>query len=655
MTAKGIKFDKKLPEQIPTPSIAHIIVNGKLHHYVVVYKIGTHHIRFMDPSTGRIEKLSHDEFEAMWSGILIIAAPGGNYVSLDKEVSNKKRFFYLLKPHKGILIQAFIGALIYSVLGFSTSVYVQKLTDYIIVFELRQALIVAGIAMLFIIGFQIFISVLKNKMILRTGQLIDARLILGYYKHLLKLPQKFFDSMRVGEIISRINDAGKIRQFLSDTSINIILNILILVLSVIILFLFHWKLALIVTLMIPAFALVYFITNSLNRKQERIIMEKGADLESQLVESLQNIRTVKQLNLQNNMSLEVEWRFIDFLKSTYKSGINLIFSNSSSELITRSITLLLLWTGSIFILNRELTIGQLMSFYTIVGYMAGPAAGLVGINRIYQNANIAADRLFEIIDLENYENTGNFTVEDFRGKDIIFKDVNFSYGTRGDLFAGLNLTIKSGKITGIIGESGSGKSTISNLISGLYRINEGALLLGNHSIEQYKVDSIFNSVAIVPQHTDLFSGTLLKNIVPGDSDADIEKVMDICLGLGLRSFLETIPGGLNTFIGENGYTLSGGERQRISIARALYRNPSILILDEATSSLDSEAERMLLELLKAERAKGMTIILISHRLSTIRIADKIIYMDKGKVLEEGDHANLVSAGGRYSKFLSRNS
>jgi ATP-binding cassette, subfamily C, bacteriocin exporter len=652
MIAKGIRCKAEHLDQIPFPAIAHVVLKNQLQHYMVIYGISNRKVRIMDPATGRIENLSREEFESIWSGVLIISAPGADYQPYGNNISNRRRFLYLLRPHRHILIQAVFGAVLYTLLGFSTSVYIQKLTDYMIVFQLHQALHIASFIMLIIIALQIILSVVKNKMILRTGQLIDARLVLGYYRHLLQLPQRFFDSMRVGEIISRINDAAKIRHFLSDTSINFILNVLIILFSCIVLFLFHWKLAMVVSLILPAYGIIFGIANRINRKQERIIMEKSAELESHLVESINNIRTVKQLNLEHLMAGKMEYRFIDLLKAGYKSGTNSIFTTSGSEIISKVFTLLILWLSAVMIFRNELTTGQMMSFYTILGYMSGPAAGLISINRIYQNANIAANRLFEIMELEKPAIHGTIDTSDLTGKDIVFNNVHFSYGTRGELFSGLNLSIEPGTITAIIGDSGSGKSSLAQLISGLYEINRGSLSIGNHLVSHYSPDSLRKCIAIVPQHTELFSGSILENIVPGVTRPDMERVMEICSKTGLTGLLNNLPRGIITQVGEKGMALSGGERQKIALARALYRQPSILILDEATSSMDSGSELMVLKIMVAERDLGKTIIYISHRLRSTSFADNIVIMEKGKVLESGKQQLLSVKKGHYHHLMN---
>jgi len=295
--AKGVRGDFDSLFQIPKPAIAHVIVREKLQHYVVIYEVTKNHIKIMDPGDGKIHKKSHEEFKKEWTGVLVLLLPEEEFTQANEKVSVYKRFLFLLKPHKFVLIQAFVGAVIYTLLGFSTSIYIQKITDHVLVGGNTNLLNLLSVIMLILLALQVLISVFKDIFLIKTGQQIDVRLILGYYKHLLKLPQQFFDNMRVGEIISRINDAVKIRNFINGVALNLMVNILILFFSFALMFSFYWKLASIMLLIIPFYSIIYFITNRLNRKTERKIMERSADLESQFVESLNSVGTVKRFGL----------------------------------------------------------------------------------------------------------------------------------------------------------------------------------------------------------------------------------------------------------------------------------------------------------------------------------------------------------------------
>jgi ATP-binding cassette subfamily B protein len=494
---------------------------------------------------------------------------------------------------------------------------------------------------------------MQTTFILKTGQLIDAKLILGYYKHLFKLPQRFFDTMRTGEIVSRINDAVKIRAFINDTMINFVVNIFIVVFAFALMFVYNWKLALLMLLIIPFYLAIYFITNYLNKKRERKVMEYAAELESQLVESLNSVKTIKQLSVEEFANIKTETRFINLLYSTYKSGLNSVFSGNSSMFINRIFTIILLWTGSLYVLRQQITPGELMSFYALIAYFTGPVSSLVGMNKTYQNAVIAADRLFEIMDLEREAEEDLVDASDNKPGDIQFKDLSFSYGTRTDVFESFNLTIKDGEITAIIGESGSGKTTIAALLQKLYPVNEGAIFIGDTNIKYFSNKSLREYVGIVPQNLELFAGSVIENIAVGEFNPDMPRILEICKQLGMIDFIEKLSAGFNTPVGEHGATLSGGQKQRLAIARALYRNPKILILDEATSSLDSNAEYHVQQTIKQLKNEGKTIIIIAHRLSTVLLSDNIVLLENGKLIEQGSHDELYSKKKKYYELWQK--
>ena len=375
--AKGVKGVLDSLFKIPIPAIAHIIVKKKLHHYVVIYGVSKSHITVMDPGTGKIDKKTHEAFLEEWTGVLVILQPNETFETGNDKISVYKRFWFLLKPHKFVLAQAFFGAIVYTLLGFSTSIYIQKITDFVLVSGNIKLLNLLGVIMLGLLLLQFVIGIYKDVFLIKTGQQIDARLILGYYKHLLKLPQSFFDTMRVGEIISRINDAVKIRTFINGVSLSLTVNVLILLFSFGLMFFYYWKLALIMLLVIPVYAMIYFIINRLNKKVERKLMEQGAELESQLVESLNAVSTIKRFGLEDFANIKTETKFINLLKIGYKSALNSVFSGTSSSFVAQLFTIILLWTGSYFVIDREITAGELLSFYAIIGYLQGPQQALL--------------------------------------------------------------------------------------------------------------------------------------------------------------------------------------------------------------------------------------------------------------------------------------
>jgi len=651
--AKGVKGNLESLDKIPVPAIAHVIVDGRLQHFVVIYKITKKYIQIMDPGSGKLKNTPIDSFNEQWTGVLVILLPNNTFKAQNEKVSQFLRFWHLLKPHKYILIQSLVGSVFYTILGFSTSIYIQKITDYVLLNENFKLLNIMSISMIFLLIIQMILSIYKDIFLIRTGQEIDARLILGYYKHLLKLPQHFFDTMRVGEILSRINDAVKIRLFINNASLTLMVNFFIVIFSFLLMFTYYWKLGLLMIGILPIYFLIYFITNRLNIKTERRIMESGADLESQLVESLNAVSTVKLFGLEGMMHNKTEFRFIKLLKNGYRSSLNEVFSRSSTQGVSSLFTILLLWIGSYYVMAKELTPGELFSFYAIIGYFTGPVSGLISSNKTIQNALIAADRLFEVLDLETETSENCYSWNDACVNYIKFNNVNFSYNNRGPVFSNLNLMFKKGQVTAVVGESGSGKSTLIHLIQGLYHLNGGSILLNEQDIKYIEKKSLRKVISVVPQKIHLFDGNLLDNIAFGNTQIDMKKVLKICDSLEMTAFIEALPQGFNTYLGENGATLSGGQKQRIAIARALYQEPEVLILDEATSSLDSQSDAALQKTIASLKENDKTIIQISHRLLNLSKADHIMVLDKGKLVQSGHHKTLILERGIYQHLWNK--
>ena len=649
--AKGAKGHSESLAKIPLPAIAHLVLKDGLHHYVVIYKAKVSKIFYMDPADGLLHKVTIDKFQESWSGVIVLMLPDQNFISNDRQKSTLRKCWELIRPHRFIMIQALIGAVIYTILGLSTSIYLQKIIDHVLVEGNLRLLNLLSLAMVFILIFQLIIGGYKTVFGLRTGQLIDARLILGYYKHLLSLPQRFFDTMRIGEIISRVNDAVKIREFINSVALNIVVNGLIILFSLAVMFIYYWKLTLLMLAIIPIYLIFYFISNQVNKKWQRKLMEEAAALESQLVESMNAIGTIKQFGLEDVTHDKTSERFFQLLQSVYNSSIYSIYIGTGTEFFTRIFTIGLLWTGSYYVISHELSPGELLSFYALIGYFTGPASALIGANKQIQDALIAADRLFEIIDLET-EQQKNTAIQFNRNQiaNIHFKNIYFRYGTRSVVFEGFNLEIIKGQSTAIVGETGSGKSTLSALLQNIYPIKSGNIFIGNIDIQNISNHTLRKLIAVVPQQIDLFNGTVIDNIAIGDSSPDLARVVQLCELLGIHQFITQLKDGYFCTLNEQGNNLSGGQRQRLAIARALYRDPEILILDEATSNLDPISEQQVQDTLQWFQLQGKTIIIIAHRLSTVRNCNSIVVLQNGKLVEQGSHEVLMSKKEYYYRL-----
>lgn len=657
LSAKGVKALQQdgsvkidALHNIPKPAIAHLLKDEKLLHFVVIYGISKKYVKIMDPAYGDIKKIHIEEFVKEWTGVLVLLMPNKDFKAVDMKISTFSRFAFLLKPHRKIIIQAILGSIVCTLLGLVSSIYMQKLIDYVIPDGNKNLLNMMSILMLVILFVSLLIGYIKTIFMVKTSMQIDTRMVLGYYKHLLRLPQSFFDNMRSGEIISRMGDAVKIRIFIHETLIGLTINIFTVIFSFALMFTYYWKLATIMLLIIPIYFIIFMLYNRVNKVVQRRLMENAAEVQAQLVESINSAGTIKRFGLEDYADIKTESKFVTSLKTGYRSTLNGLIAGTSSSAVSSIFSTVLLWSGTYFVLENTITPGELLSFYAITGYFTGPVSSLVSINLVFQDAKIAADRLFEIMDLETEPIDNRITITKEQCGDIEFHNVVFRYGSREEIFENFNIKFQRGKINAIVGESGSGKTTLVSLMQNLYPLKEGQIKIGNIDIKYVDNSCLRSLVCVVPQRIDLFEGTIAENIYLNDYDPNWGKIIDICQEVGVLSFIEKLPMGFNTNIGENGVQLSGGQRQRLAIARAIYRDPQILILDEATSALDSESEKQIKHIVTQLKEKGKTVLLIAHRLGTVMNADQIYVLKGGKLIEQGTHHELVSLNGQYLNF-----
>lgn len=632
--AKGVKGAPDALPAVPTPAIAHCLIDQKRLHYVVLVEWTRRHARVMDPAVGRVEKWTHGEFTAVWTGVLVLLAPGGDFQPGDQTVPPARRLWQLLRPHRGMLLQAFVGAVTTTILGLAMSIYVQKIVDHVIPDGNWRLLNLLGVAMLAVLALKLVLGLLQSLLILRTAQQIDATLILSYYRHLLRLPQPFFDTMRVGEITSRVGDAVKIRAFFSGALLNLVLHPLILVFSLGTMFLWSWKIALLSLALVPVNGALYWFINLRNRTYQRQLMERAADFDSQLVESLTAQPALRRFRLEEDAALRTEIRLVRLLRTSWRASLATLGTGTAGTLVTQVYLIGLLWLGAGIVLKADgLTPGQLMSCYTLAGYLTGPITALLGLNTSIQETLVAIDRLFEIMDLELERDQGTIPFALRHVGDICFEQVTYRPRGRAATLQDLTVRFPSGRITALTGESGCGKSTLLALVQRLYLPDAGRIVLGGHDIQYFELASLRAHLAVVPQQTHLLSGTILENLAPGEYRPDMERLLRVCRDLGVLGFIENLPQGFFTPLNENGANLSGGQRQRLALARAFYLDAPILLLDEPSSALDADSEAELARHLAHLRdRRGRTIVVAAHSAALTAIADQIVTLDRGRVV-----------------------
>ena len=648
--AARVETKDEIYENLPTPFIAHVIMDEVLLHFVVVHKVTKKYILVADPGRGMI-KYKPDEFFKIWDDILVFLTPTAKFEKGDKTKGLFQRFWGLIKVQKGLLVNIFIASILITILGIAGSFYYKFLIDDILPNNLSSNLHSLSIAMLVLLGCKIITEFFRKILFIYMAQNIDVPLLLGYYNHVINLPMNFFGTRKVGEIISRFSDGDKIRNAISSVTLTLMIDILMAIGGGIILYLQNTKLFF--TCFIPIvlyLALVFGFKNKL-KKVNRVVMEDDAALTSYLVESLEGIETVKAFNGEGLVKIKTENKFLKFMRSCFKHGMTYNVQETLMSVVSGGFGICLLWFGGCLVLKGEISIGELMSFNALLAYFIEPVARLINLQPQLQEAIVASDRLGEILDLE----LEKVSEDDLRPEtlfgDITLENVNFAYGLRDNVLNNININIKAGEKIALVGESGSGKTTIAKLLMNFYEVKEGRIVLNNLDINNISKEVLRNKVSYISQDSFFFSGTIKENLEFACDGVTHEMMVEACKKAHIHEYIESLPMGYKTPLEEKGSNLSGGQRQRLSIARALIKKPEILIMDEATSNLDSITERAIQNTLE-ECTKNVTTIIIAHRLSTIKKCSKIYVMDKGSIIEEGSHKELLSNKGYYYKLWS---
>lgn len=652
-TAKAVKGNKTdIKKEFPLPAIAHVLIDNTILHYVVIHEINEkkNRVTIADPDKGIVE-LTKEEFLKIWTGVLVILVPSQRFKKGKENESVIKRFFYLLKPQKSLLINIFLASLLYTILGIVASFYFKFLMDEILPNSLKGTLHVISIAFLLLYIFQCILNLFRSHLLLYLSQKLDISLILGYYNHVLGLPMNFFRTRKVGEIVSRFMDASKIREAISSATLIVMIDSFMVFGGGVILFLQSKLLFCIAFSIAFIYGIIAYGFNKPFKENQEKIMEENSQLTSYLVESLQGIETIKSFNSEQKSELETEKKFVRLLNTTFKGGMIQNIQGTLKNITELTGTMLILWVGSIQVIDGVMSIGQLLTFNSLLVYFLTPIKNIINLQLSMQTAVVSAERLTEILDLE-LEKTDleykKISPKNLSG-DISFKEVSFKYGSRGKVLENITLNIRQGEKIALVGESGSGKTTLAKLLLNFYKINSGDITFGDFSIEDINKGSLRERIGYISQDIFLFSGTIEENLRLGNKDIPLEDIIRICKLTTVHDFVEKMELRYSTLIDENGANLSGGQKQRIALARVLIKNPDIIIMDEATSNLDSATEKSI-ENLITQNCKNKTMIIIAHRLSTIKSCDKIYVIDKGSIYEEGTHEELINLKGKYHKL-----
>mgnify|MGYP004561681329 CR=1 FL=1 len=651
-TAKAVKGNQEaFFSEFPLPAIAHVVVDGSLLHYVVIHKITNKEVIIADPAKGIVKK-TPEEFFPEWTGVLILLVPAQTFQKGKDTKNIFERFWGLLLPQKRLVLDIFVASLVITILGILGAFYFQIIIDDILPAGIEKTLTVLSIGIILLKLFSVALSVMRAQLLAYLSQKLDIALLLGYYDHVLKLPMNFFGTRKVGEIISRFQDASSIRDAISNATLTVMIDTLMAIAGGLILFFKSKLLFGIAFVMVVLYGGLVFAFNKPYKKANEKQMEDNAQLTSYLVESLNGIQTIKAFNGEQTVETETEFKFIRLLKSVFKLSC---IGNAQEGLKTFIEAIggtVILWVGAVSVLHGNLTIGGLASFNALLVYFLDPVKNLINLQPTLQTAMVASDRLGEILDLdlEKTEAEQHKVAPASLQGDIEFSDIAFRYGTRQLVLEHFSMKILRGERIAIVGESGAGKTTLAKLLLHLYPFEAGSITIADYAIQDIQLETLRDKIAYIPQETFLFSGTIMENLTFGMDHPDMEEVMQCAKMAQLHEFVNSLPLRYETHLDENGSNLSGGQRQRIAIARAMLKKPDILVLDEATSNLDAVTERAIQETID-NYSKGMTTIIIAHRLSTIRRCDRIFVMEKGRIVESGSHEELMNKENGFYRNL----
>jgi ATP-binding cassette, subfamily B, bacterial HlyB/CyaB len=625
-----------------------VIAHWEGNHYIVVFEISAKQIVIGDPAVGQ-RKLTREEFVKGWTGYCLLIEPTLALKNVDGKSANIWQLFQLITPHKVVIVEIFIASIVLQIFGLISPIFTQLILDRAVIHKSASSLATFGVGLLIFGFFQIAMTALRQYLMALTANRIDAALVIGFIRHAFSLPLSYFDSRHVGDIISRVQENHKIQSFITGESLGVLLDIMSVFVYVTLMFVYSWKLAVVTLISIPPFLILNFASTPFLKKMSREIFNASNAENSYLIEALSGVRTVKSISVEKSVRWSWEELLSKEINQTYRGQMMGIKIQIISSAINTISSTALIWIGASLVISGEFTIGQLFAFNMLSANVITPFQRLAGLWNSVQEIGIAIERLCDVIEAKPEEDSESERQDLGKLEGYVkFNNVTFRYNPDAttNILENINFEIKPGQTIALVGRSGSGKTTLSKLILGLYQPISGSIEIDGKDLKTLSLHSLRSQVGIVDQDTFLFSGTIKHNITLAKPSATQEQIQHAAELAGADEFITKMPMGYSTEIGEGGGMLSGGQRQRIAIARALLNNPRLLIFDEATSSLDTESERIIQNNLEKIRRNRSTII-IAHRLSTVQNADLILVLDKGVLIESGNHHQLMAKRGQY--------
>ena len=634
------------------PFIVHVLKEGELLHYYVVTGRDKENIYIADPDPGiRLTKLSRERFEKEWTGTSIFMAPSPNYKPHQEKRQGLTSFLPILINQKGLIINIILATFLVTLINIVGSYYLQSIIDTYVPNQASSTLSIISICLVIVYALQQILSFAQDYLLIVLGQRLSIDIILSYIKHAFHLPISFFATRRTGEIVSRFTDANSIIDVLASAVISIFLDISTVLIISIILFLQNSNLFFICLLGLPIYAVIIFAFMKPFEKMNRDTMEANATLSSSVIEDINGIETIKSLASEKTRYQKIDREFVDYLKKSFTYSRAESQQKALKKLAQLFLNVCILWMGANLVMDGKMSLGQLITYNTLLFYFTNPLENIINLQSKLQTAQVANNRLNEVY-LVNSEFEEQKMVEDLSmvQGDMTFKKVHYKYDYGQDILSDINLTIKHGSKIAFVGVSGSGKSTLAKMMVNFFNPSQGEIRLGDMNLNHIDKKSLRQHINYLPQQPYVFNGTILENLLLGAKEGttreDILRAVELA---EIREDIERMPLNYQTELTSDGTGISGGQRQRIALARALLTDAPILILDEATSSLDILTEKRIVDnLMNLDK----TLIFIAHRLTIAERTEKVVVLDRGKIVEEGKHADLLAQNGFYAHLVN---